>query len=202
MGWTFPYGASKKDVIRELVEGHGHNSFGEYQKDAQGNEVRDAEGKLVWIPTATGKVLAHCLKGNVLWIVRAKYLEGMEVDRWIECNLLMSDMGEWGYKDMEESSGPNECSCPLKYLDMVPCPYRGYAKAWRERVKAYWAERNAIALRHGLKLKVKPGWHIKDGTPIETIEVVKDGRRWRCRINGMANLFRFPRRMLIGCEPA
>lgn len=202
MGWTYPYGASKKDVIEELVSGSGHNSFGGYKKDANGNEERDAEGKLIWVQTGTAKVLAHCVKGNVLWIVRVRDdLEGKRVDGWIECNLLASDKGEWGYKDMEESCGPGVSNCPLKYLDMVPCPEGGYAKEWRERVRAYWAARKILKLRDGLKLKVKPGWRTRGGMAILQVELVKQGRRWLAKINGASSLSRFPRKMLIGSEP-
>lgn len=47
---------------------------------------------------------------------------------------------EWGYKPMGEESGPNQVTCPLKFLDMVPDP-GGFATGWREKVRRYWASR-------------------------------------------------------------
>lgn len=56
---------------------------------------------------------------------------------------------DWGYKAIEESCGPCEVSCPLKFLDMVP-PVEGdvtqsgpaqWSRDWREKVRAYWKVR-------------------------------------------------------------
>jgi hypothetical protein len=35
--------------------------------------------------------------------------------------------------------GPCYYGCPLKYLEMVPCPDSQYAREWREVVKRWWA---------------------------------------------------------------
>jgi hypothetical protein len=50
--------------------------------------------------------------------------------------LLRKDNGYgWGYKDMDETMGPVESSCPIGLLDLVPCPDNEYARRWRERVR-------------------------------------------------------------------
>lgn len=87
-------------------------------------------------------------------------------ERWIAMDLVAYSGGRdggWGYKDLEESMGVGDVSCPRKYLEMVPdpvcskayqCPKDRYgdnackcsgchgcgacwAKAWRERVIAH-----------------------------------------------------------------
>jgi hypothetical protein len=84
--------------------------------------------------------LAHAAVGNTLYVVWEVQETG---ERWISVNLMRNNGSYgWGYKDMTESMGPTECSCPLKFLDMVAEPNSEYAKNWRERVRAYHARRN------------------------------------------------------------
>jgi hypothetical protein len=133
MGWTYPYDTpTRKDVIRDRIEGETGTWKGRPVK-------RICE--------------RHCYRGSVhrgvLWTVwRIKDAETDEViDSFIGCDLLhysrSKDYGSgWGYKDMCESSGPYYYSCPLSYLDMVPMPDSPYAPEWREKVRAYHAQRN------------------------------------------------------------
>lgn len=89
--------------------------------------------------------LAHTFKGSpfagVLYMVNEIRIGG-KAERYIGVDLLKYSKtdfaGCWGYKDMEEGCGPCNYSCPLKYLEMVPCP-GGYATEWRETVKRWWA---------------------------------------------------------------
>ena len=49
----------------------------------------------------------------------------------------------WGYKDLDESVGPVDVGCPMRFLELVPLPPggdQGYAAAWRERVRAEHAK--------------------------------------------------------------
>jgi hypothetical protein len=85
-------------------------------------------------PEERFRTLKHCCRGNVLWAVQEVQREG-EWQKFIACYLLGTHGGQgWGYKDMEESMGPCETSCPLGYFDLVPCP-GGYAADWRERCR-------------------------------------------------------------------
>src|SRR4051794_16606585 len=81
------------------------------------------------------KTVAHALRGNVLWAVK-EYTREEQTIRYIACFLLRSGNGECGYKDIEESMGPNEVSCPLYFFDLVPEPKGQYGAAWRARVRA------------------------------------------------------------------
>jgi hypothetical protein len=103
-------------------------------------------------------ILKSCYKGSAwkgTWYAvheRTKTLNGVvETERWIEVTLMQYYKPEgWGYKDMEESCGPNESKCPISYLDMVPeakclpdneacrsgdCSHK-WAQDWRLRCRA------------------------------------------------------------------
>ncbi|CUR45129.1 hypothetical protein [Alloalcanivorax xenomutans] len=90
-------------------------------------------------------VIAHALRGNVLWsVVRitAKQagifsLDIGETTSFIRCDLLQGSGGEWGHKPLEESMHPYYYSCPVRYLDMAP----EQCREWREGVRAYHTRR-------------------------------------------------------------
>lgn len=94
---------------------------------------------------ARSEVIAHALRGNVLWsVVRvtpkqagAFDLEEAESTTFIRCDLLKGSGGEWGYKPLDESMHPYYYSCPLAYLEMAPVR----SEAWREGVRAYHRRR-------------------------------------------------------------
>ena len=82
----------------------------------------------------------------------------------------------WGYKDMDECSGPNDIDCPLKVLDKadpidVAYPLsegykadedgaRVYATNWRAKVRAYHALRGTLAaLKPGDIIHTHGGGH-------------------------------------------
>lgn len=98
---------------------------------------------------ASATVIAHALRGNVLWSVvevTAK-TEGVHRDlapgqslRYIRCDLLERSDGQWGYKPLDESMHPYYYSCPLSYLDMAPVQ----SPEWRERVRAHHALRRGV----------------------------------------------------------
>jgi hypothetical protein len=105
--------------------------------------------------------LAKAIRGNALWTVIEYTSDGGSYPkghRAILCFLLGSDVkrgGGWGYKDMDESMGPVEVSCPVKFLDMVPDP-GGYATEWRAKVRAAAAKR-AVKIAVGDTLVLRTG---------------------------------------------
>ncbi len=127
MGWDFARGQTREQLIAELTRN-------------ESNPERD----LV--------CLAHCYKstwtteGN-LWSVREvrhKDASGavVKIERLIALDLCeCRPQYGWGYKGMDESVGPCYYDCPLKYLDMVPQAEGPYAAGWREKVRAYHANR-------------------------------------------------------------
>ena len=91
------------------------------------------------------EVIAHTLRGNVLWsvfrVTASKAgvfgLKEGESTTFIRCDLLKGSQGEWGYKPLDESMHPYYYSCPLAYLEMAPVR----SEAWREGVRAYHRRR-------------------------------------------------------------
>lgn len=127
MGWTYPFGSSRKDLIAERTESR------EWQS-----------GEMLVKTTC----LARCFRGGsfsgVLWVVweRVFTIDGKEArptERWIGCDLLeyAKQYDGWGYKDLDESMGPCSWSCPLGYLAMVPIDRYGGNAEWRAGVIAY-----------------------------------------------------------------
>jgi len=113
MGWLYPYGASRKDIINE----------------------RCAPWK--W-EKASGQTIKKCLRGNVLWRVVEVYCQPTgNFERYIACDLLQTDgTGNWGYKDMDESVGPYQTSCPLSYLKgtmVMNKDWRGWVREYHTR---------------------------------------------------------------------
>ena len=131
MGWWFQQGATKKDVIQDLIR-----------------EQENENGK--WT------TLAHSVRGNILWSVRER-LDKKEnkTERYILCSILGSQKNYgWGSKDMDEGMGPCYYSCPLKYLEMAPEPMSEHSKGWRETVRAYH-KKLAFKLNVGMKVELE-----------------------------------------------
>lgn len=106
MGWLFGY-YERRTLIEHLVNGNGV------------------------------KTLKHFLSGNNLWCVHEH-----DGQRWACLYLLRgspkvkNDPYNWGYKDVEETMGPNEISFPYTWLDLLTPTDSKYANEWRARVKA------------------------------------------------------------------
>jgi hypothetical protein len=140
MGWSFLYGGTRQSVIAHVLSDRFHTT------------------------------IASSVRGNVVWAVkeipdRADIPETYRRKRFIAC-FMLSGGGEpglrWGFKDVDESMGPREVSCPLKFFAMVPEPDSPVARQWRERVRAWHAAQTARrhahrALRVGDRVSLKPG---------------------------------------------
>jgi hypothetical protein len=133
MGWLFTKEQTRKELIERLT-------------------ATEENPKAKWV------TLAKCTKGNILWTV-VEYTDKTKnkVERYIVCNMMNVDRGYgWGYKNVSEQEGPIYCSCPLKYLDMVPVPTTAdgkeieYAVEWRKKVRLYHRK-----LKVGMKVKLK-----------------------------------------------
>lgn len=140
MGWTYPFGMRRADLVAERVAGWSR-------------ELPDLGYRIV------SKCIAHCYRGSawkgVLWKVIehswVNLIDGSEArpdERFIACDLLeyARHYEGWGYKDLSECMGPCEHSCPLGYLVMVPLAKYGGNETWRAGVLA-WHEHQATKLR-------------------------------------------------------
>lgn len=93
MGWDFTRGATRRDIMDRLCKAWG-------------------EGE-----TATHMVRRAAV-GNTLYVVHETTGR-----KWVGVYLLGKDRGfGWGYKDMTESMGPAQASCPPSLYADVPLP--------------------------------------------------------------------------------
>lgn len=150
MGWFFPYGATRSDIISELTP----------------KERLSEDGKTVF------RTLRHCCKGNVLY---ALHESGPVQDtrKWIGVAIMQKSEGSWGYKNMDESMGPCYYNCPVSYLDAADEPVNEYAANWRREVRRQAAERSRK------KPKVGEIWSLKSSSvpQVEIVHVQGQGLR-------------------------
>ncbi len=87
-----------------------------------------------------GKVLAHAVRGRILWTVKQIQStdDGGTSSIFIGCDLLQRDGEWWGYKEMDEAVGPYYYTGPLKFLSLAP----ERNPVWREEVRKYHAARS------------------------------------------------------------
>lgn len=118
MGWTFPYGASRRQVIEELT--------------------RDQEN------AAGGFFKTHrkCFKGNTMYALHETGPVGTDgrSRKWIGIYLLQKHGDSWGYKDMSEDMHPYYYDCPVSYLDEADETDNVHANEWRRIVREKAAE--------------------------------------------------------------
>ena len=87
-----------------------------------------------------------------------EYADGKPTVRYIAVHLLGKSNGDWGSKDMDETSGPYNYDCPLSYLDEATEPANEWARQWREKVRAHHATKatqKATAKRVAVGCKVR-----------------------------------------------
>lgn len=113
MGWLFGWN-TRKQLAEHLISGNGVNT------------------------------IKHCWKGNNLWAVQEGRTHDDKPVTFIALYLVRGGNNSrdgWGYKDMDETTGPYYYNCPLSYLDMVPDP-GGYATEWRAKVREHHTKAN------------------------------------------------------------
>lgn len=87
--------------------------------------------------------------------------------------LTTAGRGEWGYKDMDESSGPVESEAPAKLLDLLSPTTAKYALAWRKRCRNN-AARNNRRLKPGDVIRFTAPLRFADGSEGQTFRVRKE----------------------------
>lgn len=86
----------------------------------------------------------------------------------------------FGYKDMDETVGPNEAECPPAILDLLTPTTGEYALAWRAKCRANAAKRAARPrLRNGWTLVFADPLRFSDGAEYQRLKVDIDPRRPR-----------------------
>lgn len=141
MGWDISYGRDRKAVIAELN---------------QGWSPKIEEGK----PAVRYAIRKHALRGNELWQIVDKYVDGQFAYAFIALHLVRKERGGIAVKGMAEQSHPFYYKVPLSWLEEVPVPPNedgqpsSGATSWRESVRILTAKAKRIAgLQIGAKIK-------------------------------------------------
>ena len=86
----------------------------------------------------------------------------------------------FGYKDMDEGTGPCEAECPTAILDQLKPTASDYALAWRARCRDAANRRSAAPrLRNGWAIVFDEPLSFADGTSHRRLDVAIDPRRPR-----------------------
>lgn len=89
----------------------------------------------------------------------------------------------FGYKDMDETVGPNESDCPEAILDLLTPTEYPYAQAWRARCRENLAGRRALASkpspRPGQTIVFDRPLSFSNGCKLDRFEVVANPRSHR-----------------------
>ena len=114
MGWYGTLGATKQDIIGEVLDGF----------------------------SSRGLLKEHALKKEsgetVLWMVIAGQDKQNTPFQCILCYLIYKSGRDWGYKPLDEMMVPYYTSVPIEWLDKYPCIYPGGpgdSDKWRADVR-------------------------------------------------------------------
>lgn len=80
-------------------------------------------------------MLAHAMVGKAFYAAMESVKAG-ERSVWALVCLTDTHNGEPGYKDMDETMGPNESKCPASILALLTPTESEWAKGWRARCYA------------------------------------------------------------------
>lgn len=111
--------------------------------------------------------------------------------RIIHFALIKKDRNSFYLKTMTEWAGPADLTCPVSFFDMVECPKDGYAKEWRERVRAASIKKPKASLKVNDTIKLY-GQTLKVDAYNEVIKrwIVKDenGTRYKLKPKQLTEL--------------
>lgn len=167
MGWLFSERwLERKELIKHLVENKGG-----------------------------AKVLKHCTVGNNLWLVyehddgkRSVGLCMMKGPHGVSKNYTGMDKDWWGYKDVHETAGPYEISCPVSYLEMCTAPESQWAYEWRQRVYARGRKARSIKIGSKWQWGDKVVEVIKRRSPSSFLIRAYDHHVYRCSLNNLLRM--------------
>lgn len=100
------------------------------------------------------------------------------IEVWAAVTLLSYHGSEFCYKDMCETMGPTESTCPARILDLLTPTDHEYAIAWRERCRA---NASKPKVGHGDTVKFPFEYHFSNGYKCDTFKAEKHGRAIRFR---------------------
>ena len=103
-------------------------------------EQKDETGNIL----ATHRVLKSAMVGSTYYAAvtteRAGKPTEVRAAVFLTCGKVKHDGCIWGYKDMDETMGPNESKCPASILALLTPTDSKWANEWRERCRKNIAE--------------------------------------------------------------
>ena len=155
---------------------------------------------------ATWEFVDHATKGRIFYaICKFTAPNNAPVFYGVVC-LFTRKKGEFAYKDMTETCGPNADRCPVRLIDMldqlapidpaVMTQSGQWARGWRDRCRANAKRKPAPA--------VKPGDIVKffnSGPAYELICKAGPRRGWHVKLAGAnGSLYRATARQIANCQ--
>jgi hypothetical protein len=141
-------------------------------------------------PELTSRVLRSALVGMRVYYAAIEHIRHEENERMVFAAVCLVHYNPrdregyiFGYKDMDESVGPNESNCPEAILDLLTPTEYPYAQAWRARCRENAATRCALsrkpAPRPGQTIVLDQPMSFRDGCTLDRFEVVANPRSHR-----------------------
>jgi hypothetical protein len=141
-------------------------------------------------PDLTSEVLRSALVGMRVYYAAVEHVrrEGSERTVFAAVCLVHYNPRDregyiFGYKDMDETVGPNESDCPEAILDLLTPTEYPYAQAWRTRCRENAAARRALSSkpspRPGQTIVFDQALSFSDGRSLDRFEVVANPRSHR-----------------------
>jgi hypothetical protein len=141
-------------------------------------------------PELTSKVLRSALVGMHVYYAAIEHIRHEKNERIIFAAVCLVRYNPrdregyiFGYKDMDETVGPNEANCPEAILDLLTPTEYPYAQAWRTRCRENLAARRLLASkpspRPGQTIVFDQALSFRDGRSFDRFEVVANSRSHR-----------------------
>ena len=169
MGWLYNTRPQSKDsFVQEILD---HN-FG---------------------PSSKFTLLDRSLRGNRLWVLVQSHGHDPAIGLFL---LQRGRDGCWGYKDLDESSGPYYYDCPLRWLNQAPEPlmrtgsHLGSGRTWRDFVRDHHAQQaaNRKRIRPPVGSTIRLGEHFAASHVGRQYQVTEDLGRKGLMLNGYVRL--------------
>ncbi|MGL4260947.1 MULTISPECIES: hypothetical protein [unclassified Afipia] len=141
-------------------------------------------------PDGTSKVLRSALVGMRVYYAAIEHIRPETSERIVFAAVCLIHYNPrdregyiFGYKDMDETVGPNEANCPEAILNLLTPTKYAYAQAWRARCRENAAARRALSCkptpRPGQTIVFDTALSFSDGRSLDRFEVVANPRSHR-----------------------
>jgi hypothetical protein len=141
-------------------------------------------------PDLTSKVLRSALVGMRVYYAAIEHVRHEKNERIVFAAVCLVRYNPrdregyiFGYKDMDETVGPNESDCPQAILDLLTPTKYPYAQTWRTRCRENAAARRALSSkpspRPGQSIVFDQALSFSDGRSLDRFEVVANPRSHR-----------------------